>query len=141
MIALALILKKSAEKDRLTIRVKPKMNEISSNVHCSSGTARVISAVDFPVRKHKSNPTYDEKVEKNPLHKDIRFILQAVGPTEGHANLLLSTFLSVLNNAEKIGVRHIVFSCISTGIFNFPKDKASENAVKTIRQCTLYFTG
>ena len=34
--------------------------------------------------------------------------------------------------AAKSGIRSIAFCCISTGVFNFPQDKAAETAVDTV---------
>ena len=90
---------------------------------CPTGSARISSAVGFP--------------EKRSLHKSTKFILQTVGPHGGDAgreSLLRSAYISTLNNARDLGVRHVAFNCISTAIFGYPKDEGAEVAVSTVRR-------
>ncbi|WP_093207993.1 O-acetyl-ADP-ribose deacetylase [Siphonobacter aquaeclarae] len=67
-----------------------------------------------------------------------KFVIHAVGPvwTNGHSNeehLLSSAYLNSLLLAADHSVRTIAFPNISTGIYRFPKEKAAEIAVRTVR--------
>lgn len=65
-------------------------------------------------------------------------VIHAVGPivedslTEKLEKLLADTYKNCLECAVKNNIRTISFPCISTGVFRFPKDKASEIAIKTV---------
>ena len=66
------------------------------------------------------------------------FVIHAVGPIwEGGKNneeqLLANAYLNSLNLAVLNDVRTIAFPNISTGVYNFPKDKAARIALKTAR--------
>ena len=59
------------------------------------------------------------------------FKLPNVGRTD--IDLLVKSYLSVLALAEKNNIESISIPCISTGDFKFPKQKAAEIAIKTVK--------
>jgi O-acetyl-ADP-ribose deacetylase (regulator of RNase III) len=66
-----------------------------------------------------------------------RFIVHAVGPvwrdgTHGEADLLASAYIRALAVADDLGARSVSFPAISTGIFGYPLDAATEIAVTTV---------
>ncbi len=69
-----------------------------------------------------------------------RYVLHTVGPiidgplTGEDEDLLASCYRSCLELAQAHGVRSIAFCCISTGVFRFPRDRAAEIAVRTVRE-------
>jgi len=69
-----------------------------------------------------------------------KYVLHTVGPvidhplTERDCALLASCYESCLKLAEESGCRGVAFCCISTGVFRFPKDKAAEIAVRTVKK-------
>lgn len=69
-----------------------------------------------------------------------RFIIHTVGPiirgevTADDENDLVSCYRSCLSIAEENDVQSIAFCCISTGVFGFPKGRAAELAVRTVKQ-------
>lgn len=68
-----------------------------------------------------------------------RYVIHTVGPVynSGKAKemeLLRSAYLNSLKLAAKNEVRSIAFPNISTGIYRFPKDKAAEIAVSTVKE-------
>ncbi len=68
-----------------------------------------------------------------------KYILHTVGPivqgrlTEEHERLLASCYTSCLDLAAENGLESMAFCCISTGVFMFPKQRAAEIAVETVR--------
>ena len=69
-----------------------------------------------------------------------RYVIHTVGPivqgrlTRRHEEQLVSCYRSCLALAEENGCRSIAFCCISTGVFGFPKQRAAEIAVRTVRE-------
>lgn len=82
-----------------------------------TGTAKITSAYNLP----------------------CKYVLHTVGPiifdkpTKNDCELLKSCYTSCLELADKNGVESIAFCCISTGVFNFPNQKAAEIAVETVK--------
>jgi O-acetyl-ADP-ribose deacetylase (regulator of RNase III) len=68
-----------------------------------------------------------------------RFVIHAVGPVwhggdAGEPDLLASAYRRSLEVADEIGARSVAFPAISTGIFGYPLDAATEVAVTTVRE-------
>ncbi|PWK78160.1 O-acetyl-ADP-ribose deacetylase (regulator of RNase III) [Mucilaginibacter oryzae] len=68
-----------------------------------------------------------------------RYVIHTVGPVYNSGKpkeleLLRSAYLNSLKLAAENGVRTIAFPNISTGIYRFPKDKAAEIAVSTVKE-------
>ncbi len=67
-----------------------------------------------------------------------RFVLHTVGPmvglevTKQQRAQLRGCYLSCLNLAEEAGLDSVAFCCISTGVFNFPREEAAEIAVGAV---------
>ena len=67
-----------------------------------------------------------------------RYVIHTVGPVwngdkEEKSKLLADCYKNSLNLAIQNGIKSIAFPNISTGIYHFPKDKAAEIAVNTIK--------
>jgi O-acetyl-ADP-ribose deacetylase (regulator of RNase III) len=67
-----------------------------------------------------------------------RHVIHAVGPVwrggeNGEAAQLASAYRESLALAAGHGLRRVVFPCISTGIYGFPKDRAAAVAVETMQ--------
>ena len=66
------------------------------------------------------------------------YVIQTVGPiiedsvTEQKENQLADCYINSLKLAIDNGIRTIAFPCISTGVFRFPKNKASQIATKSV---------
>ena len=85
--------------------------------HCPTGEARLTPGFALPAR----------------------FVIHAVGPVwqGGGANedaLLASCYGNSLALAVESGARSIAFPAISTGIYGFPLDRATEIAVASVRE-------
>jgi O-acetyl-ADP-ribose deacetylase (regulator of RNase III) len=66
-----------------------------------------------------------------------RWIIHAVGPRyrdgrHGEAELLASCYRRSLAVADELGARTLAFPAISTGIYGYPLDEATEIAVSTV---------
>lgn len=67
-----------------------------------------------------------------------RWVIHAVGPIwrgggAGEAELLASAYRSALALAREAGAQSVAFPAISTGIYGYPLDQATEVAVHTVR--------
>jgi O-acetyl-ADP-ribose deacetylase (regulator of RNase III) len=67
-----------------------------------------------------------------------RWIIHAVGPVwhggdRGEPELLASAYRRSLEVADEIGAHSVAFPAISTGIYGYPLDAATEIAVRTCR--------
>jgi O-acetyl-ADP-ribose deacetylase (regulator of RNase III) len=69
-----------------------------------------------------------------------KYVLHTVGPiidhtlTEPDCASLKSCYTSCLKLASEYGCSGIAFCCISTGVFRFPREKAAEIALETVKQ-------
>ncbi|MBR3674261.1 MAG: protein-ADP-ribose hydrolase [Clostridia bacterium] len=69
-----------------------------------------------------------------------KYVIQTVGPiienevTEEKQQELANCYINSLKLAIENGIKTIAFPCISTGVFRFPKDKACEIAVKSVKE-------
>jgi O-acetyl-ADP-ribose deacetylase (regulator of RNase III) len=55
------------------------------------------------------------------------------GGSENEEALLASCYRTALKIAKQIGARSIAFPAISTGVYGFPLERATEIAVATVR--------
>lgn len=73
-----------------------------------------------------------------------RWVIHAVGPVwrgggGGEAEQLASCYRRSLELAAEAGARSIAFPAISTGVYGFPRRRAAEIAVGTVRAALLEF--
>jgi O-acetyl-ADP-ribose deacetylase (regulator of RNase III) len=81
-------------------------------------------------------PTGDARITPG-FKLPARFVIHAVGPvwhggTAQEAELLASAYRSALRLAAKHGLRSIAFPAISTGIYGYPLQAATDVAVATV---------
>jgi O-acetyl-ADP-ribose deacetylase len=82
-------------------------------------------------------PTGDAKATPG-FRLPARWIIHAVGPVwhggdSGEPELLASAYRRSLAVADEIGARSVAFPAISTGIYGYPLDAATNIAVRTCR--------
>ena len=85
--------------------------------HCPTGEARITPGFRLPAG----------------------YVIHAVGPVwrggqEGEAKLLASAYESALQLAEEHGLRSVAFPAISTGIYGYPLEQATDVAVHAVRE-------
>ncbi len=68
-----------------------------------------------------------------------KHVIHTVGPivhgrlTKEHEDLLASCYISCLQLADDTNLHSIAFCCISTGVFRFPKTRAAQIAIETVK--------
>ena len=68
-----------------------------------------------------------------------KWVFHAVGPVwhggaRGEDGLLAGCYRRCLELAQEHGVKSIAFPAISTGIYGFPRERAAEIAIQTVRE-------
>lgn len=68
-----------------------------------------------------------------------RWVIHTVGPVwrgggHGEESLLASCYRESLAEADRVGARTVAFPAISTGVYGFPRERAAEIAVRTLRE-------
>ncbi len=81
-------------------------------------------------------PTGQAKITRG-YRLPAKYVIHAVGPVwrgglHGETELLASCYRSSLALARERGVTSIAFPAISTGVYRFPLDQATQIAVRTI---------
>ena len=89
---------------------------------CLEGECRITSAYDLPAKYiiHTVGPIWNQDKNKQKEAEEV----------------LKRCYMSCLEMAEMQGLKSIAFPCISTGAYCFPKKRAAEIALDTIK---LYF--
>ena len=82
-------------------------------------------------------PTGEARITPG-FHLPAKFVIHAVGPVwhggnAGEAGLLAGAYRTSLRLAREHNVKSIAFPAISTGIFGYPLQAATDIAVETIR--------
>ena len=96
----------------------PELAEYCRNLNgCETGEAKITPGFELPVR----------------------YVIHTVGPIYGEEDnreeeLLYACYRNSLEMANKNQVRSIAFPAISTGVFRFPLELASEIAVRATRE-------
>jgi O-acetyl-ADP-ribose deacetylase len=82
-------------------------------------------------------PTGEARITKGYRLK-ARHVIHTVGPvwrggTSGEPDLLAQCYRNSLTLAEQLGLSSIAFPAISTGIYGYPKQSATEIAVREVK--------
>jgi len=75
-----------------------------------------------------------------------RYVIHTVGPVwrgggKGEEALLKRCYQNAMKLAHENGVHSMAFPCISTGVYRFPKERAGQIAVQTVRECLDQYPG
>ena len=86
-------------------------------------------------------PTGEAKVTA-AYHLPCKYVIHTVGPvwyggTHGEEELLKNCYINALRLAEKHACKTVAFPCISTGAYRFPKARAAQIALNTVKQVPL----
>jgi O-acetyl-ADP-ribose deacetylase (regulator of RNase III) len=82
-------------------------------------------------------PTGEAKVTPG-FRLPARWVIHTVGPVweggaAGEPDLLSSCYRRSLERADEVGASSVAFPAISTGVYGYPVEQATEVAVKTVR--------
>lgn len=112
---------------------------IDNIIHSRSGIQLRLLCDDMMNRQGHEEPTGKAKITP-AFNLPSKYILHTVGPiitgklTTRDCELLAACYRSCLELADANGCKSIAFCCISTGEFHFPKEKAAETAIETVRK-------
>ena len=128
----------NAANSGMTGCYRPLHNCIDNCIHSRAGIQLRLKCNDIIQQQGHEEPTGQAKI--TPAYNlPCKYVLHTVGPivdgrlSQRHCDLLTSCYRSCLELAESNGLHSIAFCCISTGVFMFPKEKAAEIAVQTVK--------
>ncbi len=83
-------------------------------------------------------PTGEARVSKG-YRLPSAYVIHTVGPVWGgghknEENLLANCYRNSLKEAERLGIKTIAFPSISTGVYRFPLERATEIAMKETKK-------
>lgn len=91
------------------------------------------------IREKQGGCNTGEAVITTGGNLSAKYVIHTVGPIWNGGNrreeeLLESCYKNCLKIAQENNIRTIAFSCISTGVYNFPKRLAAKIALKTVKE-------
>ncbi|WP_149206012.1 O-acetyl-ADP-ribose deacetylase [Flavobacterium johnsoniae] len=109
---------------------------VDGAIHRKGGKAILEECIQ--IRNKQGGCKTGEAVITTAGNLPSKYVIHTVGPVwngdkEEKSKLLADCYTNSLNLAIQKGIKSIAFPNISTGIYHFPKDKAAEIAVKTVR--------
>lgn len=112
---------------------------IDNIIHTYAGVQLRLDCDTIMNEQGYDEPTGQAKIT-SAYNLPSRHVIHTVGPivsghlTGKHCRQLADCYRSCLALAVDNGLKSIAFCCISTGEFHFPRQKAAEIAVKTVRE-------
>ena len=109
---------------------------VDGAIHRKGGKAILEECIQ--IRNKQGGCKVGEAVITTGGNLPSKFVIHTVGPVwngdkEEKSKLLADCYENSLNLAVQRGIKSIAFPNISTGIYHFPKDKAAEIAIKTVK--------
>ena len=124
--------------DQLLGCFRPLHNCLDNILHSAAGIQLRLRCNQLMEAQGHSEPTGQAKI--TPAYNlPCDYVIHTVGPivegrlTKHHEEQLASCYRSCLKIAEENDIKSIAFCCISTGVFMFPKQRAAEIAVSTVK--------
>ena len=114
----------------------PNHNCIDNIIHSNAGIKLRLAC--NKIMKNKEANVGDAIITKG-YNLPSNYVIHTAGPNiidvlkDEDIKGLENCYLNCLNLAMENNIKTIAFPCISTGLFSFPKDKASEIAVNTVK--------
>ena len=128
----------NAANSGMTGCYQPCHNCIDNCIHSWAGVQLRNACAELMDRQGYEEPTGRAKLTP-AFNLPCRYVLHTVGPivqgrlTKRQEELLASCYRACLALAEEHGLKSVAFCCISTGVFGFPRERAAEIAVQTVR--------
>ena len=109
---------------------------VDGAIHRKGGKAILEECIQ--IRNRQGGCKTGEAVITTAGNLPSKYVIHTVGPfwngdTGEKSKLLADCYTNSLNLAIQNGIKSIAFPNISTGIYHFPKDKAAEIAVRTVK--------
>jgi len=109
---------------------------VDGAIHRKGGRAILDECIQ--IRNKQGGCKVGEAVITTAGNLPSKYVIHTVGPVwngdkEEKSKLLADCYLNSLNLALQNRIKTIAFPNISTGIYHFPKDKAAEIAIKTVK--------
>jgi O-acetyl-ADP-ribose deacetylase (regulator of RNase III) len=131
----------NAANDQLLGCFKPLHNCIDNVIHSAAGPLLRQDCHLIMEIQQRREQAGDAKITR-AYNLPSKFVLHTVGPIIGikgvndtHRYQLASCYRSCLALADRLpGIRTMAFPCISTGVFNFPREMATEIAIRTVTE-------
>jgi O-acetyl-ADP-ribose deacetylase (regulator of RNase III) len=131
----------NAANDQLLGCFQPLHNCIDNVIHTAAGPLlRQDCQSIMDIQQHREK-TGDAKITR-AYNLPSKYVLHTVGPIIGNEGVrdfqrhqLASCYRSCLALADRLpNIKSIAFPCISTGVFNFPREMAMEIAILTVTE-------
>ena len=110
-------------------------------IHTYAGVQLRNACAEIMERQGHEEPTGRAKItlgynlpSKHVIHTVGPIVPNGAVPTVEQDGQLASCYRSCLDIAEENWLQSIAFCCISTGVFNFPNQRAAEIAVATVKE-------
>ena len=119
----------------------PMHNCIDNVIHSAAGIQLRLDcdeimksqAKDEEIGKAKITAAYNLP-SKNVIHTVGPAIPQGSKPSDRDCEALAGCYRSCLEIADENQLESVAFCCISTGVFNFPKNLAAQIAIRTVEE-------
>lgn len=113
---------------------------VDGAIHKAGGT--IILEECLKIRNKQGGCKVGQAVITNAGNLPCKFVIHTVGPVwnggkNNEEEQLIMAYLNSLKLAAKYSIKSIAFPNISTGVYNFPKHKAAQIAIKTVKEFTV----
>ena len=117
----------------------PMHDCIDNFIHTYAGVQLRLKMYEIMKRQGHEEETGKAKIT-SAYNLPSKYILHTVGPiiqskvSKKDENLLASCYRECLKLAADTGVESVAFCCLSTGLFRFPRQRATKIAIGTVKQ-------